>query len=185
MKPERRREIVGGAVLGAFGAGLGPAPRILGTRIWGGIKVWRLFSIQVASATMYNVRGHDETDMALLDTMIPQAPPLQMVEGGAIRVAGTRVSLDSVIGAFDAGATPEEIVLKFPALRLADIYATIAYYLDHVPEVRAYLDARHTQAEELRETIVRTMPSNGLRERLLARQAAGSASKGSGRHEAV
>ena len=55
--------------------------------------------------------------------------PLSTDEAGVLRVAGTRVSLDSVIYAFSEGATPEEIVQAFPTLDLAAIYSVIGYYL--------------------------------------------------------
>ena len=40
-------------------------------------------------------------------------------EDGLIRLGRTRVTLASVVYAFDAGATPEEIVQKYPTLDLA------------------------------------------------------------------
>jgi len=48
---------------------------------------------------------------------------------GTWRIAGTRVSLDSVIHAFWEGATPEDICQDFPPLSLQQAYETIAYYL--------------------------------------------------------
>ena len=40
-------------------------------------------------------------------------------------------SLDTVVGAFCDGATAEEIAEEYPALSLARVYATVAYYLAH------------------------------------------------------
>ena len=45
------------------------------------------------------------------------------------RVSGTRVTLDTLIGAFKRGATPEEIAQDYSAVPLADVYAAIAYCL--------------------------------------------------------
>ena len=59
-------------------------------------------------------------------------------EGGTIRIAGTRVRLDSVLHHSQQGATAEEIVLRFPALRLADMHACLAYYLNHPSQVEEY-----------------------------------------------
>jgi hypothetical protein len=39
--------------------------------------------------------------------------PLATDKDGVVRVGGTRVTLDTVIGAFDEGATPEEMALKY------------------------------------------------------------------------
>jgi uncharacterized protein (DUF433 family) len=59
----------------------------------------------------------------------PRPPPLTQVAGGALRVEGTRVGLESVVHAFDLGATPEEIVQQFPTLDIASTYEVIAYVL--------------------------------------------------------
>jgi uncharacterized protein (DUF433 family) len=49
-----------------------------------------------------------------------------MDQAGVLRVNGTRVSLDSVIFAFNEGSTPEEIAQQYTTLNLADIYAVIS-----------------------------------------------------------
>jgi len=95
--------------------------------------------------------------------------PLSTDADGVIRVAGTRVTLDTVIDTFMTGASPEEIVQDFPVLQLDDIYAVITYYLRHRAEVDAYLRERRTRAEAVRREIEAHSPQTGLRERLLAR----------------
>lgn len=57
-----------------------------------------------------------------------------------IRVGQTRVTLESVIGLFEQGATAEEIALRFDALDLHGVYATLGYYLGHRPQLQTYLD---------------------------------------------
>jgi uncharacterized protein (DUF433 family) len=109
--------------------------------------------------------------MATLDITIAEAPPLTMLENGAVRVRGTRVSLDSVIYAFDQGETPEGIMESFTTLKLADIYAVIAFYLRHREEVQAYLEQSRRDAEEIRRKIEEIAPTDDLRARLLARRA--------------
>jgi len=54
-------------------------------------------------------------------------------------IAGSRVSLDSVVYAFLGGQTPEGIAQSFPLLRLVQVYGAIAYYLAHRDEVDAHL----------------------------------------------
>ena len=108
--------------------------------------------------------------MAQLEALVAQPPPIRTDEDGIFRVGETRVRLDTVIGAFNAGCSPEEILLKYPSLDLTDIYAVITYYLWHRPEVDAYLEDRRRAAEQIRrETEVR-FPPQGVRERLLARR---------------
>ena len=54
-----------------------------------------------------------------------------------------------IIVAFEGGAAAEEIVMRFPTLRLADVYAVIAYYLRHKAEVQDYMRWRDREAEEV------------------------------------
>lgn len=112
--------------------------------------------------------------MALMEDLPPRPPPLRTEGGGVVRVGRTRVSLDSVIGAFHQGCSAEEIVLKFPTLELTDVYAVITYYLWHREEVDAYVAHRRQEAGELRREIEERFPPDGIRERLLARRAAKS-----------
>jgi len=58
---------------------------------------------------------------------------------GAYRVAGTRVSLDSIAFCFREGLSPESIVESFPALTLEQVYGAIAFYLANQSAVDEYL----------------------------------------------
>lgn len=70
---------------------------------------------------------------------------------GAWRVAGTRVSLDSIVHAYWQGRLPEAIVADFPSLTLEQVHGAIAYYLGHRAEIDVYLaqqDARWQQFQQ-------------------------------------
>ena len=58
---------------------------------------------------------------------------------GGYYVAGTRISLDSVVCSFNEGQSPEAIQADFPSLKRAQIYGAIAFYLDHQVEIDQYL----------------------------------------------
>ncbi|MBE8994458.1 MAG: DUF433 domain-containing protein [Microcystis aeruginosa LG13-03] len=73
---------------------------------------------------------------------------------------------------FHQGATAAEIVNRYPSLNLADVYATIAFYLKHQSEVESYLQQRQQQAQEIRVINQGRFDPQGLRDRLLARKAA-------------
>jgi uncharacterized protein (DUF433 family) len=103
-------------------------------------------------------------------TQTTNTVPLSTDQAGVLRVAGTRVSLDSIIYAFDEGATPEEIAQAFPTLDLAAIYSVIGYYLQNRAEVKQYLEQRKVQRDELKKEIESRFNPHGLRERLLARK---------------
>ena len=96
--------------------------------------------------------------------------PLRRDEHGTLRVGSTRVTLDTVVHAFQNGASAEEIVLRFPALSLTDVYMVIGYYLRHQTEVDTYLAQREREAEDLRREIEARQDTRGIRERLLARR---------------
>ena len=96
--------------------------------------------------------------------------PLKTDLDGVVRVANTRVTLDTVIGAFKDGATAEEIVWQYPSLSLADVYAVIAYYLRRQADVESYLHHRQQAAERVREQNEARFNQKGIRERLLVRR---------------
>ena len=106
--------------------------------------------------------------MNLADTI--ERVPIHTDADGVVRVAGTRVTLDTLVAAFDAGATAEEMAQQYPTVALADLYAVITYYLRHQPEVSAYLQERRKQAAVVRLENERRFPSAGVRERLMARR---------------
>jgi uncharacterized protein (DUF433 family) len=88
------------------------------------------------------------------------------------RVGDSRVSLDSVLGAYRDGADPDSIARAYDTLTLADVYAVLAWYLRHREEADAYLAARQAAADRLRREIEAAQPGQaGLREKLLAVQA--------------
>jgi uncharacterized protein (DUF433 family) len=54
---------------------------------------------------------------------------------GGFYVAGTRVSLDSIVYSFKAGDSPETIRQNFGSLSLEQVYGAITFYLAHEQEV--------------------------------------------------
>ncbi len=53
----------------------------------------------------------------------------EFLDSGEIRIKGTRVGLEIVIRDYLQGASPEEIVLRYPTLSLEQVHAAILYYL--------------------------------------------------------
>ncbi len=104
------------------------------------------------------------------------AEALAMVESlsrdadDVIRVGGTRVTLDTVVGAYRDGASAEAIAQQYPSLDLADIHAVIGHYLRHRSQVEAYLAEREARAETVRRDNESRFDPIGVRDRLLARR---------------
>jgi uncharacterized protein (DUF433 family) len=98
--------------------------------------------------------------------------PLTMIEGGTIRITGTRIPLEIVVYHYQQGESPEDIQDMFPTLQLADIYTVISYYLNHRAEVEEYIRQQEIRAVEMRRMIEASPYSvdrTGLREKLKAR----------------
>jgi uncharacterized protein (DUF433 family) len=70
---------------------------------------------------------------------------------GGYWLAGTRVSLDSIVYAFWSGHTAESIAQAFPLLTLEQVYAAITFYLANRPAVDAYLEQAATDFRAVRQ----------------------------------
>ncbi|MCX6603000.1 MAG: DUF433 domain-containing protein [Acidobacteria bacterium] len=79
-------------------------------------------------------------------------------------VAGTRVSLDSLIYAFRRGESPETIRENFELLDLEEVYGAIAYYLANQSSMDAYLLSQREKWTDGRRN-AEPLPT-GLRQRL-------------------
>jgi len=103
-----------------------------------------------------------------------QAEPFPLAEDadGVIRVGKTRVTLETIIGAFKDGASAEEIACHYPSVLLADIYAAITYYLRHQDEMEGYLQRQEERSEAVTRENLARFGQQGIRERLLARRKA-------------
>ncbi len=89
---------------------------------------------------------------------------------GVVRVANTRVTLDTVVTTFLEGCTAEEIAEQYPSLQLSDIYWVISYYLRHQDDVQDYLAERQRQSAAIQQEIEQRFDPIGLRDRLLSRR---------------
>jgi len=70
---------------------------------------------------------------------------------GGYYVAGTRVSLDSVVYSFLNGETPEGIAYEFQALTLEQIFGALAYYLANRAVIDEYLRQGEIEYDRLYE----------------------------------
>jgi len=107
--------------------------------------------------------------MDILETI--QTINLTKTSDGTIRVGKTRVALESIVHHFSLGATAEEIAQKFPALKLAEIYGVISYFLDNHEEVAKYVLQQEADGDELQTELKPRFQTatDELRQRILAR----------------
>jgi uncharacterized protein (DUF433 family) len=78
---------------------------------------------------------------------------------GCYYVAGTRVSLDSVVYSFLNGDSPEGIVYSYPSLNLQRVYGAITYYLENRAAVDEYLKREAKEFDRMYEEAKRKDPA--------------------------
>ena len=101
---------------------------------------------------------------------VTESIPVVMDRDGVMRILHSRITLDTLVSAFQDGATAEEIAQQYPTVSLADIYSIIGYYLRRRPELDAYLARRQQAAQQIRQQNEMRFNPAGIRARLLARR---------------
>ena len=94
--------------------------------------------------------------------------PLHVDAHGTIRVAGTRLTLETLLAVYQEGKTPEEIVECFAGITLGDVYAVLSYYFHHRAEVEAYLVEQEAAADAVWRELEAQGYEDPFRERVLA-----------------
>ena len=79
-------------------------------------------------------------------------------------LAGTGVSLDSIVQCFNEGLSPEAILEEFDTLTLTQVFGAITFYLENQPAINAYRVRQKQRFEAMRRASA-PLPA-GLRERL-------------------
>jgi uncharacterized protein (DUF433 family) len=74
--------------------------------------------------------------------------------GGKPRIAGHRIRVqDVVVWHEQMGMSPDEIVSRYPTITLADVYAALTYYHDHLEEIRQQMRESDALVQELQAKI--------------------------------
>jgi uncharacterized protein (DUF433 family) len=87
----------------------------------------------------------------------PASPYIEERNGG-LYVAGTGVSLDSVVIRFQQGASPDKIVQSFPTVKLSQVYGAIAYYLENEKTIGDYVAESERELERSAVPLSQTNP---------------------------
>ena len=99
----------------------------------------------------------------------PEGIPLNYDHSGTIRVKGSRVTLDTLVGCMQVGDTPEEIHEGFPSVTLAQINTILDWYLNNQVEADKYLREQDAEAERIRQEIESDPEYKARREELRRR----------------
>jgi len=73
---------------------------------------------------------------------------------GGYYVAGTRVSLDSIVQCFNEGLSPEAILGEFETLTLAQVFGAIAFYLEDQAAIDVYRLRQEQRFRAIRQAAV-------------------------------
>lgn len=60
--------------------------------------------------------------------------------GGEPVVRGARTPVRAIVENWRFGLSPEEIVIRMPHVRLAQIFEALSYYSDHQKEINKYIE---------------------------------------------
>ena len=80
----------------------------------------------------------DGSNLEFSMSIVATKPYVEFRESG-YWIIGTRISLDSVVYAFQDGLSPEGIAQAYPLLSLEQVYGAITFYLANRSDVDAYL----------------------------------------------
>ena len=72
---------------------------------------------------------------------------------GGYYVAGTCVSLDSIVECFNDGLSPEAILGEFDTLNLAQVFGAITFYLENQASIDVYRVCQKTRFEAMRREL--------------------------------
>jgi uncharacterized protein (DUF433 family) len=83
------------------------------------------------------------SEMASLrvQTEHPYIVRIEGVCGGRPIIAGTRISVRTIVERVRLGDSPEQIVQTYPPLTLAQVYDALSYYHEHKSEIEAEIVA--------------------------------------------
>ena len=71
--------------------------------------------------------------------------------GGKPRIAGHRIKVQNIVIWYERmGMSPDEIVYHYPSITLAEVHAALAYYYDHLEEIRKDIEEDEVFAKEMK-----------------------------------
>jgi len=80
-------------------------------------------------------------------------------EQGARRIGQTRVSLDSVVIAYQQRHSPATIRQQYPVLTVEEVYSAITFYLANHDYVERYLEQQQKLWNDLRQKVYQEQSS--------------------------
>ena len=92
-------------------------------------------------------------EMTVTTTEHPYIVRDPRIGAGEPSVAGTGVRVRILVEYWRAGTSPEDLLLAFPHLTLAQVFDALSYYQDHQPEINALIERNHPHSALLHESV--------------------------------
>ena len=81
-----------------------------------------------------------------IGAMITRTPGIKR---GTPHIAGTGVTVRTIVRWYKLGMSPEEIASEYPHLRLSQVYAALAYYHANRDEMEAHMAAEEAESDAI------------------------------------
>src|ERR1019366_4639223 len=81
------------------------------------------------------------------------------IKGGTPHIAGTGVTVRTLVRWYQLGLSPEEIAADYPHLELAHVYAALAYSHANRPQMDADMAAEEAESDKLEQDWLREQAS--------------------------
>ena len=87
-----------------------------------------------------------------ISTLITRTPG---IKGCTPHIAGTGVTVRTLVRWYQLGLSPEEIAADYPHLELAQVYAALAYYHANRPQMDAEMAAEEAESDRFEQEWLR------------------------------
>ena len=111
------------------------------------------------------MKGLESGPMTFQRFNFPDTVPLQYRDD-AIRITGSRITLDIIVGWLEMGDTPEVIQDYYPWFTLEQINAIVDWYYANQEEVDEYVREGRVEAEKVRQEIESWPQNIAFREKM-------------------
>lgn len=76
--------------------------------------------------------------------------PFCRIQGGKPTITGHRIRVQDIVISHELlGMSPDQIVSAHPSITLGDVHAALAYYYDHMDEIRRDMEEEERQVHEM------------------------------------
>ena len=77
------------------------------------------------------------------------------IKNGTPHIAGTGVTVRTIVRWYKLGLSPEEIAAQYPHLELAQVYAALAYYHANREEMESHLATEEAESDRIEQEHLR------------------------------